>query len=254
MNTSSAVSHVYSRFRHNIVNIKNTGPSTLGVYVIYVENRKDHITETLRPLTFPHVWFARAILPSDLTAEEYDTLSLTSDEASSIYNQPSKLAVHMSYMMCLYHAILQRYENVLLFEDDIYFACSVQQFTSVVNRFCQERIYDVCYLGYCLCRECENIVPDNSSNNITFLSLPPRHFILCKHAIIYSVAYVRQIFNDLLPLTQPSDHVFNRTNIQHGGKVSIPSQALVFQDRKNIISLNGNNHVLHLFIPPRTKK
>lgn len=243
---------LYARFQHRFTS-SSSGDNVLGVYVICVPERQEHMKTLMRTLPVRTVWYMRGIMPNELTRDDYTTFSLTYNEGSHVFEKPTKLCVHLSYLLCLSHAMRHGYANTLIFEDDIYFSVPVKEVMRVLDIFTTTDIYDVCYLGYCLCRECGDIVSSRSASPITFLPLPQQHFILCKHAIVYKTAYVRRIFDALLPLTTMSDRLFNEVNVRFGGRVAIPSEPIVFQDRKSFTSLNGNNYELQLFRPDKSK-
>lgn len=226
-----------------------------SVYCIYLEERRQYAETTFQKFGLNEVVFFRGLREmDDLQENDYKMLSTTHINTTiyprckvctsaslhkTIYEMPTKLRVHLSYMFCLQHAMqTQTYASyVLVFEDDVYFRTTLQEMHETISEFI-ERDFDVLYLGFCYCRDGNKLEPVTPTSNLVLL--PPNQSLKCKHAILYKKSYLEDLLPHLLPLTHNSDIMFNHANIFLKGKVCIPRRALVFQDRDRFDSQNGN--------------
>jgi hypothetical protein len=216
--------------------------SPLFNYCIYLPEREDYIRDLFMQFNLQNICFFKGIEPSHLQPQDYISLSQVRNPSNKMYTKESKLCVHLSYMMCILHAIQHDREYILLFEDDIYFTQPYSEIYNVYLEF-KNSDYDVCYIGFCSCKKCNQFL-DNSSR---LTLLPPNQSILCKHAIMYKTAYLKKIFYDLLPLHENSDRLFIRIHHKYDAKLCIVNKPFIFQDRIRFKSRNYNNGRQSLF-------
>lgn len=228
--------------------------SRVQVYCVALDVRRQYIEKVL--CRFPHVLYVSSITPNDLTLQDYRRLSTTCmtgppitychlcnyrREHLPIYGKLTKLCVHLSYLVALRHALEKcTRQYVLIFEDDIYFQVTDQDFDHHIADFCASP-YDIAYLGFCSCRHGDDVIASYPDKNCRFIPLPHNQSIRCKHAIIYKLPYIRTILGELLPMMFNSDIVLNHANIQVKGKVAIARHPIVFQDRTLLGSHNENS-------------
>lgn len=230
----------------------------IDVYAVYIPQRLEHIKKTLDDFGCNYT-LLEALTKEQLTTEDYQKLSTTYMVGPNvfpcfickglnahfrIYRKYSKLAVHLSYISCIQHALESSANNyVVIFEDDIYFDNIDQQgLVKYIKEF-EEKEYDVLYLGFCYCKDGDNLKP---SPNSCIIELPKNQSISCKHAILYRKSYLKTMFKHLLPLYCASDVLFNHINLNMKAKVGIPDRALVFQDRERFKSVNHHGTELEL--------
>lgn len=223
------------------------------VYCVFLPERKNHVLKTLCDKGFHKCLYFQGLVPSDLSKDDYDILSTTNlfgppisdcDLCSHnhwhpcIYGKPCKFCVHVSYLMCLYHAIQHsELDYLLVFEDDIYFKGSDNDLRQTYNEFVSSG-FDVLYLGFGHCKEGYHLKPHETYRRL--IPLPMNQSIICKHAIVYKKSYIEKVFWDFLPQTECSDVHFNHTNIINKARVCIPKTPFVFQDRRAFGSFNQN--------------
>lgn len=233
--------------------------SKFPVYCITLPFRKDTVECTLQDYGFHRVCYVQAIVPDDVSKEEVSQLSTTflpsppthvckicSHNAwhPGIFQKPTKCCVHLSYLMCLYHAMEHSSEShVIVFEDDIFFKGDRRDMDDTIQEFLDTDM-DVLYLGFGHCKGCQDRAP--SGGCLRIIELPRNQSIICKHAIVYKMAYVRRVFWKLLPLMDCSDVHFNHVNICEGARVCIPTTPFVFQDRVKYGSHNANGQELDI--------
>lgn len=236
----SYFNHIYNqeRFRFDCL----SAPSKLYTYCIYIPEREEYIRDLFIQFNQQNICFFRGFEPSQLSEETYSLLSGINLFFNKMYKQKSKLCVHLSYMMCIYHAIKNNHEYICIFEDDIYFTEPYEQLYRVYMDFVKLD-YDVCFLGYCYCKKCNKIL--DTSSRLTLL--PSKQQVLCKHAMIYKVSYLKKIWYDLLPLYNHSDRVFLKSHHKWNAKLSIVNKPFIFQDRKKFQSRNNNHGKGSLF-------
>lgn len=225
------------------------------IYCPFVLPRESYIRTTLS--RFPNVHFVEAITPDDLRKKQYQKLSTTCmpgpEEThclvckdmpthKNIYNKFTKLCVHLSYLICMRHALENGQKDcVLIFEDDIYFDCTDSEFVQHIAEFSKSD-FDVCYLGFCACRNGDAFIRNQQGDSL-LVALPHQHSIRCKHAIVYKRAYIERALGLLLPLLHNSDIQLNHANIQAGAKVAMARRPIVFQDRIGLGSFNDNDPI-----------
>lgn len=223
----------------------------LHIYIITVKCRQQYIHSMMNGVFRHSYWIMEGITPSDLTESDYRQYSSTLDANSPLYRKPSKVCVHLSYLITLLHAVSNESpeDHILVLEDDIVFPdITGDRLKRVLYGFTTQTTYDVCYLGYCFCPLCPTLHSPLTSTTDkawtpTFLSLPKKSLILCKHAIVYKTDYVRRMLLDPLLwfLTRPSDHHILETHARLEGRVCIPDIPVVYQDRQRFGSHNHNS-------------
>jgi hypothetical protein len=127
----------------------------------------------------------------------------------------------------------------MIFEDDIYFDVSNEDFDRHVDEFMNSE-YDVVYLGFCCCRQGDVVIQNFENKTSLLVPLPPNQTILCKHAILYKLPYLKKLLRHMLPLTVFSDIQLNHANICLGASVAMARTPIVFQDRRTFGSCNDN--------------
>lgn len=211
----------------------NGRKSSIIKYCIYIPERESYI-RNLFESNREDVIFFRGFEPDDLPDSVYKTFQ-TSEMAKM--NPKTKLCVHLSYLMCIYHAILHETDIIVIYEDDIYFTRPYHEtFADIYMEFSKYPSYDLCYLGFCFCEKC---LDEQNTNIITLLK--PNTSILCKHAIMYRLNYLKRIWKELLPLKQHSDIHFLAVHHKNDANQSIVSNPFVYQNRDKFKSKNFNS-------------
>lgn len=234
-------------------NNKNVMEDFCEVYCPFLPQREKYIRNVLK--IFPKTRFVEAITQDDLRKKNYRKLSTTlvggpmvsycslcnyCSEHQDIFHKFTKLCVHLSYMICIRHAVENsQKELVIIFEDDIYFDCLENEFLEHVQDF-RNSEYDVCYLGFCACRHGDELVAKHDPE-VRLIGLPKNQTIRCKHAIIYKTSYLDKLIGEMLPLSHNSDIHLNHANIELNAKVAMARRPIVFQDRERLGSFNEND-------------
>lgn len=246
-----------TRFHSRIHSYSKTKSSSLekvDIYCPFLPQRECYITNMLK--RFHCVNYVDAITPDDLHRKDYQRLSTTlmvgpmitychlcnhCREHQDIFNKFTKLCVHLSYLVCMRHAMQHSSkEFVLIFEDDIYFDVPDQVFDNHILEFSRSS-YDLAYLGFCACRQGDVLIEKFEDKTSLFIPLPYNQTIRCKHAIIFRLSYIRRVLGELLPLMYNSDIEFNHANIRLRAKVAMARNPIVFQDRVRLGSHNDNH-------------
>lgn len=240
---------------HSSLHSVNTSQSIqhVDVYCPVLPERKSYIENHL--CRFHNVHYIDAITPLDLRKKHYRKLSTTMmigpmitychlcnyrKEHLDIFHKYTKLCVHLSYLICLRHALEHSQKDVILiFEDDIYFECTDVELNQHIQEFRQSH-FDTCYLGFCSCLYGDEIIKNVTDPTINLISLPTNQTIRCKHAIMYKTSYIEKLLGLLLPLSHNSDIELNHANIRLKAKVAIPRRPLVYQNRVLLGTHNDN--------------
>lgn len=237
--------YLYSVLHNFQKRVKRSEPSELEgvdcIYCIYLPDRKEYVENTLRKYGIKKYTMVEACTPKDLTYQHYNKLSTTFDLASALYSKTTKLAVHMSYLICMYNAMINKYDTILIFEDDIYFEKNLSEMTRYIQNFVNNNYGDVFFLGYCWL---------NCNTKVKLLDkdiglLPKNTKILCKHGIVHRTRYFEDFFKEHKKLNITSDNYFSNYFIKKNLDICILRQPIVFQERETIKSQNGNFQKLH---------
>lgn len=208
-----------------------------AIYCITLPVRKSYISSILEAeQLLDKTTFMEAITFHDLSMEDYDIFSTTlEDFTSPIYCRWSKLPVHLSYLICMYDALVQGYRYMLILEDDIKFVEGWMEYVKEFLTHAQE--IDVMYLGYCGVNSCKRAI----EKRITKRLLKSNKIrIQCKHATLHNTRYFSHFFQQDLRLFNTSDRSFDQYYQEYGLSRCLPDRAVINQDRKSLSSHNEN--------------
>lgn len=207
-----------------------------AVYCIYMPERLEYIKTLFVKEKIENVIFVKAVVDSDLTEFDQAVFSNALNKNSILYGKPTKLAVHLSYLLCMYHALSSKYDTILILEDDVIFAKPWAEILNYIQEFMSHNVLDILYLGYCYLN-CNAVVTPLDKN---IVQLDNKTGILCKHAIVHRTRYFHHFFKIHEKLTQYSDHYFNQYYKKYGIHRGILKSPVIFQNRKELKSLNNN--------------
>lgn len=231
----SLFNQLYSQEKYRFDCLNSLSQSQLFSYCIYIPEREDYIRDLFMQFNQQNICFFKGLEPTDISHHIYSLLSNVNKQSSTLYNKKSKLCVHLSYLMCILHAIQYNHEYILIFEDDIYFTKPFEELYRIYMDFRKED-FDVCFIGYCHCKKCDKIL--NLHSRLT--QLPRNQVVLCKHAMMYKTSYLKKIWLDLLPLHEHSDRLFIKLHHKYNANICIVNQPFIFQDRTRFKSRNHN--------------
>ena len=213
------------------------------VYCICLENRKEHMTKVLKENhLFSHTMFVKPISVSDITRTVYNMFSDTLvNPHCVIYYKLSKLPVHLSYLMVMYHSMIHQFRHVIILEDDIHFNQSssvIHHYIKTYRSIVSPSVNSILYLGYCgLNCKSDNIQPTETP---LLYHINSFENIYCKHAILHNTLYFSLFFNSHEKLQNASDHTFNLFYKKYSIQRFITNVSLIDQDRNMFDSKNEN--------------
>ena len=182
--------------------------------------------------------FLDAITPDDLSDKEYSSMSTINEPGSNIYNKRTRLPVLLSFIMCFIDAIVNGYDTIIIFEDDIVIDIDLKTLNATTLEFKQSDA-DILYLGYCFLN-CYQQTFD--SGYLKILSDPS---ILCGHALCLKTKKLPSLIDYCFPMKRPSDELFIEWYKNNNIKVCIPKKPYFNQvDRKDQNSLNESTNIL----------
>lgn len=208
----------------------------LQIYGICLPDRKKYLVKTLQKEGIENFLIFNAITPSNISNTQYEKLSFTFDEKSPLFKKPTKLAVHLSYLCCMYHAFLNNYEYIFIFEDDIFFQVPLKNMKDTIDEFLQNSEMQLLYLGYCF-RDCH--VPFKKKFNKIY-QIQDSSSVLCTHAIIHNTNYFEHFFNYLKKMNIFGDKYFDEYYRKNKIKRTVVKKSLITQSHKKFNSKNGN--------------
>jgi hypothetical protein len=233
---------IYNKFssRFTPVNKGLPLPGVDCVYVISMPQRKEYISQQVDKLGIHAVYFD-AIKPTDITQQEYKTLTLVDDPRTRIYKKYTRFAVLLSFLMCFMDSVIKGYRTIVIFEDDVSINVDKQTLTASINEFNKSDL-DLFYMGYCFL-QCGQRV----DNNYRYLAKLTDPDLLCCHAMCVKTGILPGLVNSCIPMTTNSDEMFRNFYQQNNVKVGVPKRAYFSQNRKSLDSLNESIEDSELF-------
>jgi len=224
---------LYGKFLSHITVSKKKSSMVDGIFCIYTDVRENYIKNIFDKFGLgDEVIYVKAITNSHLNPNIYKNYT----QKGTILPF-TKLPVHLSYLLCMYHAYIYDMKHILIFEDDVYFTISKEELQDYVNTFIYNIQGDVLYLGLCWANksrfkqtEYKNFLQSHSNNSI-----------LCKHGILHNTGYFHHFFKNHAKLGKNSDVFFNKYFVENKIKRYSLDNLVVFQNREELGSLNGNN-------------
>ena len=130
----------------------------------------------------------QAVTPTDLTKDDYESLSATFDKKNlkerwdiRVYNHTTKLPVAISFFLAYYDAYINNYESIAVFEDDIKFTANISEIKSAVLDFKMSEA-EILYMGYCW-TNCNVIGKKGQLVGPHLHSVPWNVRLVCNHAL-----------------------------------------------------------------------
>lgn len=230
---------LYGKFSSHIQTNKKKSTMVDGIFCIYTDIRENYIKNIFENFGLgDEVIYVKAITNVHLNSNIYKSYT-----KKGTILPFTKLPVHFSYLLCMYYAYLYDMKHILIFEDDVYFTISKEELQHYINTFIYNIQGDVLYLGLCWANksrfiqtEFKNFIYPESSNEK----------ILCKHGMLHNTSYFHHFFNTHDKLNQNSDVFFNKYFIDNNIKRYSLDNLVVFQNRKELGSLNGNYEKNHI--------
>jgi hypothetical protein len=212
------------------------------VYCICLEIRKKRMKNILSKYGWlSQTSFVTPFEHHDLDTAHYNAMSTTfADPSSSIYFKQTKLPVHLSYLLVMYHALQHNFSTVYILEDDIAFTTSLTTLQKAVSEFLQfSPVKSVFFTGYCGLENCQKAQHVDDTSLLYHIG---NMNIYCKHAILHRTDYFRHFFQTLEKMFTGSDHMFNHYFKKNTIHRYIPATQLVAQirDDHDLPSMNEN--------------
>lgn len=241
----------------------------VATYCPCLPERQGYMDDVFRSMSWVgDVWTFQSVCPDDVEGDDMRHLSsvemigiprspcpyCTMEDTwhPGIYHLPIKHCVHLSYVMCLRHALAHalrvsrkdpiplltsQMQYTLVLEDDVYFTVPLRYVMELCYEFAVKG-GDVLYLGFGHCKQGQRLRRKHAADRM--IEVPLHQQILCKHAILYRNTYLELMMPHLLPQVDCSDVHFNHVNMRLGARVYIAHPPIVFQDRHRLGSFNGN--------------
>ena len=245
-NQTDTVNYVYSlyfdrfknRFHSNRLSGRLHGVDM--VYAIAMPQRREYINSQLNTIGVNAKVFD-AVTPGDLSIAEVDFLSDINNVTSYIYNKQTRLSVLLSFMMCYIDSIVNNYQTIVVFEDDITIDISYDILNASTAEF-NESNCDFFYMGYCFL-DCKQKM---DSTTYDYLKVLTNQSFVCGHATCIKTSALPALINASFPMLKPSDEIFMQYYKENNIKICIPKNEPFFnqQDRSITSSLNESTNTL----------
>lgn len=229
---------VYERFRtkFEVHGDGERGPTEM-VYAITMPSRLSYIKGKLSEMKVNYKLF-NAVKPDDLTKEDYERMSETFNPKNKmLYKRMTKLPVCLSFFMCYYDAYVNKYENVLILEDDIKYNVTLDRINQTIEEF-KKIDAEVLFLGYCWAH-CDKEYTQVTEN----LYKAPRDTpLLCNHALVMKDSFIRKYMERENPTywTNRNDHTLSDYLRDNDVFKCVPPKAMIVQNRAEMGSNNEN--------------
>ena len=227
---------VYNRFKGNFKYIKQKGGIGVDMaYCISMPNRISHAKKKMKELGGNYKIF-NAIRPELLSAADYATMSLTYFPGFKSFNKKTKLPVALSFFMCYYDALINGYDTICIFEDDIDFPLGVDKIKKSISEF-KNIDHEMLFLGYCHL----NCDGDYSRVSEELIDVSGTQLV-CNHALCIKRTFIEKYLKGKpLFYQNHNDQVLSMFCIRNGIGTTVPTVPLVNQKREEMGSQNGNN-------------
>jgi len=216
--------------RFKTVKGKRSFPGIDMVYVISMPQRKEYITEQINKLGVTCTYF-EAVKPSDLTDNDYNTLSNINDPRSRIYQKYTRLPVLLSFMLCFIDSLEKGYSTIVIFEDDMTITVSPELLDESLIEFSKSDI-GVFYMGYCFLN-----CGQSYSEYKNIIEISDRD-LLCCHAMAIKTSILPDLIKYCFPMRTGSDEMFRDYYKLNKIKVGVPRKVYFSQNRNSLDSLN----------------
>ena len=225
--------NLYNRFQYKLETHNRTYSTLQGVvdnvYCISMPKRKDYSMNKMKQLGTSYT-LMNAITPEDLHDEDYEQLSDTYNPKNRLmYNKLTKLALQVSFTVCILDAIKNNYETIIIFEDDITIEKDIETIKNGIKQFTLSN-YDLFYMGYCT-PECKYWLHDEEYDQLVEVDTN----IQCTHAIAYKKSVLPKVLDTIYPMDMYYDNLLTLVPNK-----CVPTSVYFDQDRKNMGSLNGD--------------
>ena len=229
----TVVSSLHERFKHKFEHHENAAHSLKGVvdkvYCISMPQRKEYITKKMNELGTSYT-LLNAVTPKDLSQGDYEQLSDTMNPENQImYKKMTKLALQVSFTVCMLDALNNNYETFIIFEDDITIEKDLEMIKKGIEQFKNSK-YNLFYIGYGspVCSGF-NLVPDKNELVEVEVNTP----LYCTHAIVYKKSILPKVLDTIYPMKNYYDLLL--TNIPDK---CVPNSIYFNQAREELGSLN----------------
>jgi GR25 family glycosyltransferase involved in LPS biosynthesis len=166
------------------------------------------------------------VTPEDLSKTDYEKLSDT-------YNpeKMTKLALQVSFTVCMLDALKNNYETIIIFEDDITIEKDLGTIKKGIEQFKNSK-YNLFYIGYCSIT-CSNwsVVPDKDE------LVEANGQINCTHAIVYKKSILPKVLDTIYPMTEYYDNMLLKVPDK-----CVPNSIYFNQAREELGSLNEDDN------------
>jgi len=227
---------LYNKFKYKFNDYyKNVNNIVDCTYCIVMPIRKDYMIKEINKIKF-NCRFFDAITPKDLTDQDIRVLSSTFEFSFlniAFYNKKTKLALQLSHTMCYIDSILNKYDTVIIFEDDI-ISNDLSELPAAIEQFKQSK-FEMFYLGYCY-------LNSNNTRDIDKYLIPVNKEVYCTHAICYKVKYLPNIINFIYIMYKPIDIMLEYYNNKYKNKICISKYVFFNQNDELGTTLEYINH------------
>jgi hypothetical protein len=197
------------------------------------------LTNVINSIGVEAIYFD-AVKPSDLTTEDYTTLSHVNNPKSYMFQKYTRLPILISFIMCFMDALVNNYSTIILFEDDIMVKVDKNTLINSIKEF-NESDMDVFYMGYCFLN-CSQPV-----NNFDYLVKITDNNLICCHSMCFKTHFLQELIDYSFPMTYNADELFRNFYQLQKLNVCVPRSVYFTQNRTSVDSLNESRDNPELF-------
>ena len=241
LSSDTVISYFFRRslFNNPNYNLPLIFKKNIGVYVLYVEKREEHIRKTINKL-FLNPNFVKGPDKNLLNIEKLQKKLFLSNEWKSKVSKFNlgRVACHLGHTTILKKFLETTLDYALIFEDDIHI--NINSYNEIRNKV--KHILnnipsdaDIIYLSYCF-EKCNNL---KRYDDIFDISIKP----LCRHMYLVSRKGANIIIDKTLPMYKPGDNMISDLVLTKELKSYSVNQNFfnVIQDKETFGSNLNNN-------------
>lgn len=209
------------------------------LYCITMPSRREYAIEQANKLGM-RMKIMDAITPDDLTMRDYQSMSATFNPLNHMYRKITKLPVALSFFTCYYDAYVNKYNTIMVIEDDIRYVASVEEIHDTISKF-KGWPLSLMYVGACYYGP-HNIKRGSTKMDDNLYIAANDGMILCNHALVMKQSFIKDFMERQTSVyySTMNDHTLDNYRRENRIPTVIPKNSYIIQNREDMGSNNEN--------------
>ena len=172
------------------------------IYCIYEMDKLDEVKTKFENYGLQDITYVKHTCIDNINLYNFEAFSSWLNDTKSIKQLVSKIPKDISYLLCLYHALQQNFQYILILKDNIVFMEPVETFIQVCQEAIDLQFGDLIHLGYCSFMNDTIVEPINNR----FTKIAENCAISCTIATIHKMSYLKYFFQSKIKDMDPTDN------------------------------------------------